>query len=177
MSDTNKRQVFEILECLYKNEKFFENRQKDEEYQGYLIEKRPIDKIKKDNNYDKIRPLIENNETFDKIKVYIPENKEQIKEIIPKKYNSSNNLKKELSSDRSFIIIKQDYIGKLCNNSKSNGKEIKFKFENNSIIIFNENDKLNTGNNNGIIKKEKSIKVQIHKKQIQAMLLKKIWRY
>ena len=87
----------------------------------------------------------------------IPEKKNQIKEIIPKKYNSSNDLKKELSSDKSFIIIKQDYMGELYNNnSKSNGKEIKFKFENDSIIIiFDKNDKLNTGNNNGIIEKNK----------------------
>ena len=165
MSDSNKRKVLEILEGLYGNENFFAIGQKDEEYQGYLIEKKQIDKIKKDNDYDKIRALLEKNETFEKIKVQIQEKKEQIKEIIPKKYNSSFDFKKDLRNDNSFIIIKQDYMVKLCSKNNSNGKEIKFKFENNSIIIiFNENDKLNTGNNNGIIEKKKLSKVQIHKK-------------
>ena len=156
MSDSNQRKVFEIFESLYKNEKFFVKCQKDEEYHGYLIEKRQIDKIKKDNDYDKIRALIEKNETFEKIKVQIQEKKEQIKEIIPKKYKNSSDFKKDLRNDNSFIIIKQDYMGKLCSKNDSNGKEIKFKFENNSIIIiFNDNDKLNTANNNGIIEKKK----------------------
>ena len=157
MSDSNKRKVFEILEGLYGNENFFAKGQKDEEYQGYLIEKKQIDEIKKDNDYDKIKALLENNKTFEKIKVQIQEKKEQIKEIIPKKYNSSFDFKKDLRNDNSFIIIKQDYMGKLCSKNDSNGKEIKFKFENNSIIIiFNENDNLNTGNNNGIIEKKKN---------------------
>ena len=82
----------------------------------------------------------------------IPAKKERIKGIIPKKYNSSNELNKELNNDKSFIIIKQDYIGHLCNRKIINGKEIKFKFENDSIIIiFDENDKLNIYNNIGVI--------------------------
>ena len=44
MSDSNKYKVFKILEDLYKNEKYFENDSKDQEFQGYLIEKRLIDK-------------------------------------------------------------------------------------------------------------------------------------
>ena len=59
----------------------------------------------------------------------IPEKKDQIKEIFPKKYNSSNELKNELNN-KSFIIIKQDFMGNLCNNkNKLKGNEMKFKFE------------------------------------------------
>ena len=156
MADSNKYQVFKILGDLYRNEKYFENGPKDQEFQGYLIEKKLIDKIKKENEYEKIKPLIEK-ETFENIKVLIPDKKEQIKEIIPKKYAYSNDLKKELNKyNRSFIIIKQEYMENLCNKIKSKGNEMIFKFENNSIfILFNENDKLNTGNNNGIIEKNK----------------------
>ena len=45
MSESNKYKVFKILEDLYKNEKHFENGPKGQEFQGYLIEKRLIDKI------------------------------------------------------------------------------------------------------------------------------------
>ena len=49
MADSNKSQVFKILGDLYRNEKYFENGPKDQEFQGYLIEKKLIDKIKKEN--------------------------------------------------------------------------------------------------------------------------------
>ena len=43
--DTNQFQVYEICRDLYKNEQFFLNHQKNEEYNGFLIEKKSIEKI------------------------------------------------------------------------------------------------------------------------------------
>ena len=68
----------------------------------------------------------------------IPEKKERIKGIIPKKYNSSNELIKELNN-KSFIIIKQNFIGNLCNkNTNLNRIGMKYKFEPDSIIQKNK---------------------------------------
>ena len=151
--DSYQHQVYKILDDLYRNEKFFKDYLEGQEFQGYLIEKRQIDKIKKDIEYDKIKPLIEKNESYENIKVKIKENNVKIKEIIPKKFNSSSELITELNN-KSFIIIKQERIGYLCNSNKSKGQEMKFKFENNSInIIFSENDKFKINNIQGIIEK------------------------
>ena len=155
--DSYQYQVYKILEALYKNEKFFKIYQKGMEYQGYLIEKRQIDKIKSENDYQFIRPLLEINKLIGDIKVYIKEKKEKIQDIIPKKFNSSKELLKELNNNKLYLLIKQENMNELCNTNKSKGKEMKFKFENDSIIIiFNGDDKLVINNNQGIIEKNKN---------------------
>ena len=159
MSDLIQYQIFKILKDIYKNDKFFENHQKYERFKGYLIEKREIDKIKNEYNYDlKIKPLLQKmikNELYENIQKNIKEKNDKIKEIVPKKYNNSNELKKELKN-KSFIIIKQGLMSNLCNTNILKGKDLEFKFENDSIfIIFTDNDKLNTFINNGVIGKNK----------------------
>ena len=87
---------------------------------------------------------------------------------MPKKYNNSNELKKELKN-KSFIIIKQGLMSNLCNTNKLIGKDLEFKFENDSIfIIFTDNDKLNTFINNGVIGKNKMEQISSSFSSIKA---------
>jgi hypothetical protein len=150
----NQFQIFEIASDIYQNEKFFENYVKNQEYQGYLIEKNVFDELKNEIEYEKLRNLLSSNKTFKEIEKAIKERKEKIKEIIPKKYNTSSELEKELNENKSFNIIKIDYMSKISEPNKLKGKEIKFIFDtDNIIIILNEKDKLYFCNNNGLIEK------------------------
>ena len=148
--------VFQIYDGIYQNELFFEKNMKNHEYQGYLIEKYLIDKIKKDEEYEKIKPLI-GKRAFGNLKGMIKDKNEKI-DIIPKKYIISDELTKELNKNNSFYIIYENYINKIIRDmSKFKGYETKFLFDkdNNVTIIFNENDKLHFGNNkSGIIEKK-----------------------
>ena len=83
---------------------------KNFEYIGYLIEKNNIDEIKKKIKYTELRPLFEKEETYDKFKQKIKDI--DIKEIVPKKFNNSDEIKKELTNKKSFYLIKQDYLTK-----------------------------------------------------------------
>ena len=147
----NQFKIYELSEGLYKNEKFFHNNVKNFEYIGYLIEKNNIDEIKKKIKYTELRPLFEEEETYDKFKQKIKDI--DIKEIVPKKFNNSDEIKKDLTDKKSFYLIKQDYLTKKSGNTKINGNEIKFMFEkDNILLIFSENDKLYIDNkNDGII--------------------------
>ena len=141
----NQFQIYEICRALYKNEQFFLNCMKNEEYNGFLIEKKLIDKIKKEIEYEKLKPLLaESDESFSKMKYKIKERKEKIKEISPNKFNNSSELIKGLNDEKSFHIIRQMYANKIIGDvNKSEGKEIRFKFDKyNIIIIFDDNDKL-----------------------------------
>ena len=147
--------VYEIYSAIYKNEKFFENNIKNTEYQGYLIEKNLIDKINKDGEYEKIKPLLDN-ESYGTLKEKIKDNKEALKDIIPKKFNKSNELIKELKKNECFYFIHKNYVKKITSFINKD-YETKFIFDkdNNVVVIFDENDKLVFLNNKkGIIDKE-----------------------
>ena len=51
----NQLKIFEIANAIYQNERFFENYEKNLEYQGYLIEKSVFEKIKKEIEYEKLK--------------------------------------------------------------------------------------------------------------------------
>ena len=148
--------IYEIYISLYQNEKFFEKSIRNQEYQGFLIEKNLFDKINKEGEYEKIKPLLEKN-SYGTIKELIKNKKEKIPDVIPKKFNKSGKLLKELNNDKSFYIIYKNYIRKIIGDrNKFKDYEIKFMFDidNNVTIIFNENDKLIFSNDkNGIINK------------------------
>ena len=157
--NTNQYKIFEICESIYKNEKFLENHPKEQEFLAYLIEKNIIDKIKKDSDYDTLRPLLAEDKEYTEIKekITIKNIKIKIEEANPKKFNSSNELLEELNktSDKSFAIIKQECLNKIFKINASNklqGKITHFKFAQDNIkIIFNGNDQLQFSNNKGII--------------------------
>ena len=92
--NTNQYKIFEICESIYKNEKFLENHPKEQEFLAYLIEKNIIDKIKKDSDYDTLRPLLAENKKYPEIKekIKIKNIKIKIEEANPKKFNSSKEL-------------------------------------------------------------------------------------
>ena len=50
--------IYEIYKAIYQNEQFFETSTKNQDYQGYLIEKNLIDKIIKDGEYEKLKPFL-----------------------------------------------------------------------------------------------------------------------
>ena len=154
---SNQLQILHICEALYLNEIFYQVYMKDYDYTGYLIENKIVEKIKKKVNYEKLKPLIAKSETYDKYKKEIKETQDKIEEIIPKQYKDSKGLIRELLNDnKSFYLIKQDYLSKITDKSKLSGKEIKFKFHNESIILFfNDNDTLNFNNakKDGILEK------------------------
>ena len=80
-----------------------------------------------------------------------------MEELIPKQYKNSKELIRELlNNNKSFYLIKQEYLSKIIDNNKLTGKEIKYKFTNENSIIFefSENDILKFSNNKiGIIEK------------------------
>ena len=151
---SNQLQILNICEALYQNEIFYKCYLKDFDYYGYLIDNKIIDKIKKKVNYEKLKPLIAKNESYNRFKKEIRETQDKIEEIIPKQYKSSKEIVIELINNyRSYYLIKEAYLSKITDKNKLSGKEIKFKFHNECLILlFNENDTLNFSNNkNGIL--------------------------
>ena len=149
---SNQFKIYELSEGLYKNEKFFFKYIKNIEYLGFLVEKNLIDEIKKKINYVNLKCLFGKEETLDKFKKEIKDI--NIKEIILEKQNNSEELIKDLNNNKSFYLIKQDYLyNKIIDRNKAKGKEIKFKFTKEKIIlIFNGDDELEFSNNkDGII--------------------------
>ena len=154
---SNQLQILSISKAIYQNEFFYKTCLKDNEYYGYLTDNKFIDKIKKKINYEKIKPLVAKDETYDKYKNEIKETQDKIEEIIPKEYKNSKGLMQELLNyNKSFYLIKQEYLSKIIDNTKLTGKEIKFKFHgDNIILIFGENDLLVfTNNKDGILEKK-----------------------
>ena len=147
--------VFEICKSIYQNELFINNHMDNEKYQGYLIEANIIDKIKEKINYEKLEPIIANyfggTINYNEIKKYIKDKKEQLKDIISKKYNNSSELIKELNKDKKFYLFKQEYLKE--DNLK--GTEIKYRFIKDQIIlVFSDSDLLTFSlKKNGIIEK------------------------
>ena len=139
--------IYEIYRAIYQNEEFFKKSTKNQEYQGYLIEKNLIDKIIKDGQYEKLKPLL-NGDSYGILKNNIKDNNDKIKEIkklIPKKFNKSDELLEELNKKKSFYIIFKNYIKKIIDETnQSSNCETKFRFnmDDNVSIIFNESDKL-----------------------------------
>ena len=151
---SNQLQILNISKALYQNEIFYKCYLKDFDYYGYLIENKIIDKIKKKVNYEKLKPLIAKSESNDKFKKEIRETQHKIEEIIPKQYKNSKEIVIELINDnKSYYLIKKEYLSKITDKNKLSGKEIKFKFHKDCLVlIFNENDTLNFyNNNNGIL--------------------------
>ena len=153
---SNQMKIFHICEELYKNEKFLKMYLNDNIYQGYLIENKIIDKIKKNINYEKIKDSVDQKD-YEKCRKEIKDIEIKLEELNPKQYKKSKELMKELLNDnKSFYLIRQHYLSKIIDNNKLTGKEIKYKFTNENSIIFefSKNDILNFSNNkNGIIEK------------------------
>ena len=152
---SNQLKIFNICEALYKNENFWKIKIKDNDYQGYLIENKIIDKIKKKINYEKIKPFVDKIE-YEQCKKEIKDIEIKLEELTPKQYKKSKELMTELLNDnKSFYLILQNYLSKIIDNSKLTGKEIKFKFtkENSIIFEFSKEDTLEFYNKNFIIEK------------------------
>ena len=94
---------------------------------------------------------------YNELKKHIKDNKkEQIKDIIPKKYNNSSELIKELNKDKKFYLFKQEYLKE---EDKLKGKEIKYRFIKDKILLIFGNSDLLTFSlkKSGIIEKPFSI--------------------
>ena len=132
---SNQLQILNISKALYQNEIFYKCYLKDCDYYGYLIDNKIIDEIKKKVNYDKLKPLIAKNESYNRFKKEIRETQDKIEEIIPKQYKSSKEIVIELLNNyRSYYLIKQAYLSKITDKNKLSGKEIKFKFHKDCLI-------------------------------------------
>ena len=135
---SNQLQIFNICIAFYENEKFFQkNYMKEQEYYGYLIEHNVVEEIKTKIGYGILKPFIEKNEPYSSIKDKIKEPHEKIKEIIPMDIQQA---KTELiNNEKSFYLIKQEYLGKISNINKIKRKEIKFVIKDGNItIIFDQ---------------------------------------
>ena len=134
---SNQLQILKICEELYKNEIFLsENYIKNQDYKGYLIQNKFIEKIKTKINYEKIKPFVDKRE-YEQCKKEIKDIEIKLEELTPKQYKKSGELKTELLNDnKSFYIIKKDYLSKIIDNSKLQGKEIKFKFLSENLLKF-----------------------------------------
>ena len=146
-SSGNQKNIYDFCSSLYQNEQFLEKHSKDENYQGFLIEKNIIDKFKTEIQYEQIKLEIKKDiETGNNLnKEPINAKKVKLPQLIPKKFNNSNDLKKELKNKKSsYYIMKNKYMVQIITESnKLNGKETKFSFEKDHIVIqFNEDDKL-----------------------------------
>ena len=153
---SNQLKIINICEEFYKNEFFYKNFVKNQEYYGYLIENKIIDKIKTKINYEKIKPFVDKKE-YEKCRKEIKDIEIKLEELTPKQYKKSKELMSELLNDnKSFYLIKQGYFSKIIDNSKLTGKEIHFKFNKDDtlIFIFSQNDNLTfTNNKSGVIDK------------------------
>ena len=157
---SNQLKIFNICEALYKNELFYKTFLKDQDYYGYLIENKIIDKIKKNINYEKIKHSV-NQKDYEKCRKEIKDIEIKLEELTPKQYKKSKELKTELLNDnKSFYLIKQEYLSQIIDNSKLTGKEIKFKFtkENSIIFEFSKEDILEFSYNKNFIIEKSSIK-------------------
>ena len=153
---SNQLQILNISKAIYQNEFFYKTCLKDNEYYGYLIDNKNLDKIKKNLNFEKLKPLIAKDEGYDKLQKEIKDTQVKIEELVPKSFKTSQELLREILNDnKSYYLIKQDYLSKIIDTNKLTGKEIKFKFHKDLIIfIFSENDSIQfSNNNNGIIEK------------------------
>ena len=156
---SNQMKIFHICEELYKNEKFLKIYLNDNIYQGYLIENN-IDKIKKNINYEKIKDPVDQKD-YEKCRKEIKDIEIKLEELTPKLYKKSKELMTELLNDnKSFYLIKQEYLSKIIDNSKLTGKEIKFKItkENSIIFEFSKEDILELSYNKNFIIEKSSIK-------------------
>ena len=102
---SNQLKIFNICEALYKNELFYKAFLKDQDYYGYLIENKIIDKIKKNINYDKIKDFV-NQKDYNKCIKEIKDIKIKLEELTPKQYKKSKELIPELLNDnKSFLKL------------------------------------------------------------------------
>ena len=91
----------------------------------------------------------------------------KLEELTPKQYKKSKELIRELLTDnKSFYLIKQDFLRRILDNSKLTGKEIEFKItKQNSIIFeFSKEDILEFSYNKNFIIEKSSIKGNISDK-------------
>ena len=163
---SNQLKIFNICEALYKNELFYKAFLKDQDYYGYLIENKIIDKIKKNINYEKIKTFVDRSE-YEQCRKVIKDMEIKLEELTPKQYKKSKELIRELLTDNnSFYLIKQDFLRRILDNSKLTGKEIEFKItKQNSIIFeFSKEDILEFSYNKNFIIEKSSIKGNISDK-------------
>ena len=140
-------QIFDLCTEFYKMEKLFENNFNQATYMCYLIESKFIDNLKKQINYDDLKVYISKFISQEDFKGKIKAKKgTKIKidtNLIPEKFNSSQDLLKALNKKKYYCISNYNLVKKICDNSKLAQKDIKVTLHKDSIIvIFSENDKL-----------------------------------
>ena len=147
---SNQLQILNIFNAIYQNEKFYNSPYQNIDYYGYLIENKIIEKIKKDIDYIKLKPLIGNDRSYDKYKKEIKDIPIEKDKLFPKYLDSKKLYGDLLNNNKTFYLIKQDYLcnDKMFDKDKLKGKEIKFKMQSDIItLIIDENRPLNFTNN------------------------------
>ena len=81
---SNQLQILNIFNAIYQNEKFYNSPYQNIDYYGYLIENKIIEKIKKDIDYIKLKPLIGNDGSYDKYKKEIKDIHIKKDDLFPK---------------------------------------------------------------------------------------------
>ena len=147
---SNQLQIIKIFNVIYQNERFYNSQYQNIDYYGYLIEYNIIDKIKRDIDYNKLKPLIGNDSSYDKYKKEIKDIPIEKDKLFPKYLDSKKLYGDLLNNNKTFYLIKQDYLcnDKMFDKDKLKGKEIKFKMQSDIItLIIDENRPLNFTNN------------------------------
>ena len=151
---SNQLQILNIFNAIYQNEKFYNSPYQNIDYYGYLIENKIIEKIKKDIDYIKLKPLIGNDGSYDKYKKEIKDIHIKKDDLFPKYHDSKGLYQDLLNNNKTFYLIKQNYLcnDKMFDKDKLKGKEIKFKIQSDIItLIIDENRPLNFTNNRNCI--------------------------
>ena len=140
-------QIFYLCTEFYKMEKLFENNFNEATYMCYLIESKSIDDLKKQIDYENLKIYISKFISREDFKGKVKAKKgTKIKidtNLIPEKFNSSQDLLKALNKKKYYCISNYNFAKKICDNSKLDNKDIKVTLHKDKIIIiFSENDKL-----------------------------------
>ena len=145
-NSTSKKQLEQIYNAFYQNEKYLENIVLNQTHQGYLIENNSIDELKKDIEFTKLKKLTDEGKPITEMLEKIKEKekiKERIKKIFPKEFKNSSEFIKELKNNKKFYIIRNSYMDKIIELNKLKGKETKYIYDKDSIILeFSDIDKL-----------------------------------
>ena len=177
------KNLFNLYTEFFKYEELLNKKSNYDYYEGYLIEKDKIEKLKRNIFYNILKPYIAQKNEFNAfinnkiVKHYLDKYKEREREkekeykinIINVKFQNGEELIKSINDNRKYYLINSSLWNKICKiqNRIINDKGIQFSFERNNIILYlNKNEKLYFKRNNGIIEKSNFTK-SIYKKSAE----------
>ena len=150
-------QIYILCKEYYNYEKLMNNGTKNNDYDGFLIEKNKIENLKNKIHYDKLKNDIDS--SFENIKDKIAnlgESKEIERNITQTKFNNSEDLIESLKKNKKYYLINKSLWINICRLENKEEKGVIFSFSGNNILLSlneNENKILHFKINGGIIEK------------------------